>query len=281
MQARKSIHLFDLDDTLITTKARILVRNAAGDLERSLTPAEFTTFRLEAGQSFDFKEFSDVGILSQGIVVHYTREIISQLVLRGTRSRFGILTARGDKTLHAAFLIRLFRDLFGIRLQKGLIFAVSDARFGRHKDKAAHQRGKPFSTLSVAERKALVVLEDLLSAGYNDISFYDDSRENLAAFRHLAKAYPKVVFKAHFIDPTWGQRLREFVESGLAEKTLMAGEASARIILRHHFAEWQLAEEAVEGLLTRLGDGDILPLHGQPIEMVCREKRYRLRRAAS
>jgi hypothetical protein len=280
MQARKSIHLFDLDDTLITTQARIGVRNASGDLERTLAPAEFTTYRLEAGQVFDFKEFSDVGILSQGIVVHYTREIIAQLVQRGTRSRFGILTARGDKTLHAAFLIRLFRNLFGIRLQKGLIFAVSDARFGRHKDKATEQRGKPFSTLSVAERKALVVLEDLLSAGYNDISFYDDSRENLAAFRHLAKAYPKVVFKAHFIDPTWGQRLREFAESGAAEKTLVAGEASARIILRHHFAESQLPEERVNTLMSRLQEGDALTLHGLPIDVVCHEKRYRLRRSA-
>lgn len=282
MQARKSIHLFDLDDTLITTKARILVRNAEGKLIKNLTPAEFTDYRLGAGETFDFKEFSDVGILSQGIVVHYTREIITQLVKRGTRSRFGILTARGDKSLHAAFLMRLFRDLFGIRLQKGLIFAVSDARFNRHKDQKADQRGRAFSSLSVAERKALVVLEDLIHAGYNDISFYDDSRENLAAFRHLAKDFPKVAFKAHFIDPTWERRLKEFVESGLTEKTLQAGEASARIILKHHYVQAHAEEISLDAHLNpwldALRAGESFPLRQFPIDLVCTEGRFRLRR---
>jgi hypothetical protein len=274
MGPRRSIHLFDLDDTLISSPARIFVRKADGAVVQTLTPAEFTEFKLPQGYTFDFKEFSDVGILSRGIVVHYTRDIIRQLVERGTKSAFGILTARGDKSLHAPFLIRLFRNLFGIRLQKGLIFAVSDARFNRYKDRGGPKRGKPYSSLSVAERKARVVLEDLVGRGYNDISFYDDSRENLAAFRTLAKDFPDMQFKAHFIDPSWTQRLKEFVAGDLDEKTLVAGEKSFRLIWENHGALGQPADAALE----RVRMGEPIPLRTFSVDLVFREERFRLMR---
>jgi hypothetical protein len=272
MDVRRSLHLFDLDDTLITTTAKVRVCDDQGQALRFLTPAEFTDYRLASGESFDFREFSDVGILSRGILVRYTRDIIEQLLIRGTRSCFGILTARGDKSLHAGFLIRLFRDLFGIRLQKGLIFAVSDARFNRHKDRIAIQGKAVFSSLSVPERKALVVLEDLISRGFNDISFYDDSRENLAAFRHLAKEYPKVVFKAHFIDPTWSQRLAEFVKSNAETKTMTSGKKSVLLIWEHH-GNGLLSGEKV---LAQLEKGEKVFLPNWPIYLAFVENRFLL-----
>lgn len=62
---RKSIHLFDLDDTLIQTDARVMVRDSLGGLLRSLAPAEFTVYQRAPGEVFDFREFSDLGILSR------------------------------------------------------------------------------------------------------------------------------------------------------------------------------------------------------------------------
>jgi hypothetical protein len=221
---RKSIHLFDLDDTLIRTSARVLVRDAEGALLKSLTPAEFTGYRAGPGEALDFREFSDLGILSRGIVVKYTRSIIDSILKHGTRSHFGILTARSDKHLHAPFLIRLFKSLFGIRLAKEHIFAVSDARFARFKDQDRERR---FTSLSIAERKALVIAEDLVGRGFNDISFYDDSRENLDSFKVLREAFPHVVYKPHFIDPTWRARILEFLDSGKERKCLIKGLGSA------------------------------------------------------
>jgi hypothetical protein len=234
---RKSIHVFDLDDTLIQTAAMIRVRGEGGAEVRVLTPAEFTTFELKPGEVFDFKDFADVGILARGIVVKYTRDIISTLLRHGTQSDFGILTARGDKKLHAPFLIRLFQGLFGLRLRNSLIFNLSDERFQRHKEGMELPEtfgGRKFSALSIPERKALVIAQDLVLKGYNDISLYDDSRENLQAFKVMRKAFPALVYKPHFIDPTWKVRLEEFRVSGLETKPLNRGAESARLIIENH-----------------------------------------------
>lgn len=274
---RKSIHLFDLDDTLIQTAARVRVLDASGAPVRSLSPAEFTAYRPGPGETFDFREFSDLGILSRGIVVKYTKGIIDSILRYGTRSHFGILTARSDKRLHAPFLIRLFRSLFGVRLLKAHIFAVSDARFAAHKDRsraalAAGSAGPDFASLSVAQRKALVIAEDLVGRGFNDISFYDDSRENLESFKVLREAFPHVVYKPHFIDPTWKARIGEFVESGRDRKCLIKGLGSVRIILEHH-SRYAGDHAAAVALLS---GGTALPLETHPLWLVHEGGRYYL-----
>ncbi|MDB5102539.1 MAG: hypothetical protein JWP91_228 [Fibrobacteres bacterium] len=275
---RKSIHLFDLDDTLIRTEARVLVRDAHGSLLRALAPAEFTVYRPGPGEAFDFREFSDLGILSRGIVVKYTKTIIDTILRYGTRSEFGILTARADKKLHAPFLIRLFRSLFGVRLSNELIFAVSDQRFSGYKDRGAAARGQeppiPFSKLSVSQRKALVIAEDLVGRGFNDISFYDDSRENLESFKVMRQAFPHVVYKPHFIDPTWKARLGEFWESGSESKPLIKGANSVRIILEHH-----CAAGADPVILRGLAEGGPIRLDTVPVWVVCEEGKFYLRRS--
>ncbi len=280
---RKSIHLFDLDDTLITTAARVWVLDSQGTPVHALSPAEFTDYRPKTGETFDFVEFSDIGILSRGIVVKYTKSIIDAILKYGTRSQFGILTARPEKQLHAAFLIRFFRTLFGIKLAKEHIFAVSDRRFAGYKDRLADSKGGSglpkarFSSLSVAERKALVIAEDLVGHGFNDISFYDDSRENLNSFKVMHEAFPHVTYRPHFIDPTWKARLVEFWESGKESKFLSKGAISARIILEHHTAPGS----DYDAVLLKISMGGEVRLETFPIQLVNESGKFYLRRDES
>lgn len=283
--SRKSIHLFDLDDTLIQTEARVWIVNLAGEKVFALTPSEFTSYRPKVEEKFDFTEFSDLGILSRGIVVKYTKTIIDTILKQGTESQFGILTARGDKKLHAPFLVRFFKSLFGIRLAKENIFAVSDTRFSIFKDKVRADpknrmedeldlSPKNFLALSVAERKALVIAEDLVGAGFNDISFYDDSRENLNSFKILRQRFPNVVYKPHLIDPTWKVRLGEFAASELERKPLLKGLVSAKLILENHseFGEhWAMAQSVLE-------KSGKIQLEHFPILLVFDSGRYFLKR---
>jgi hypothetical protein len=205
------------------------------------------------------------------VVLKYTRTIIDTIVARGTRSDFGILTARGDKRLHAPFLIRLFQGLFGIRLRNALIFNLSDERFMRHMEGRElppnlpeNFAGKTYAKLSVPERKALVIGQDLAARGYNDISLYDDSRENLNAFKVIHKAFPEVAYQAHFIDPTWKVRVAEFRESGKPRKPLTSGRSSALILLENHSRYGENPEAGLRALEergeVRLGGGVSLVL---------------------
>jgi len=274
---RKSIHVFDLDDTLIQTDAKVRVRTADGRDKRVLTPSEFTSYVLQPGETFDFRDFSDVGILSRGIVLKYTRGIIETIVGHGTRSDFGILTARGDKRLHAAFLIRLFSGLFGIRLKNSLIFALSDERFTRHMERRESSegssfpepfRGRRYAQLRIPERKALILARDLVARGYNDLSLYDDSRENLAAFKVIREAFPGVSYKSHFIDPTWRMRLKEFRQSAAGSKSLTRGRDSALLILEHHS---RFRENPEEGLRVLDAEGRVLLDRENEGLMLCKE----------
>ncbi|MCD6024043.1 MAG: hypothetical protein K0Q91_959 [Fibrobacteria bacterium] len=276
--SRRSIHVFDLDDTLIRTEAQVRVLDETGAEVRALTPAEFTTYTLAPGEGFDFRDFGNVGILARGVVVKYTRTIIDTIVARGTRSDFGILTARGDKRLHAPFLIRLFQGLFGIRLRNALIFNLSDERFIRHKESRELPpnlpegfSGKTYAKLSVPERKALVIGQDLAARGYNDISLYDDSRENLEAFKVIHKAFPEVAYQPHFIDPAWKVRLAEFRASGKPRKALTSGRRSALILLENHS---RYAENPEAGLRALEERGEVRL--GAGVSLVLEEGKYAL-----
>jgi hypothetical protein len=249
-----------------------------GDLRRALTPAEFTTYALGEGESYDFADFGNVGILAKGVLVGYTRTILETLLKRGTRSDFAILTARGDKRLHAPFLIRLFQGLFGIRLRNALIFNLSDERFLKYKDAAELPEslremfsGRSFSKLSVPERKALVIGQDLVARGYNDISLFDDSRENLAAFKVIGKAFPGITYRPHFIDPTWAVRLEEFRSADKPRKPLTSGRASALILLQHHSRYGENPEAGLRALQER----GAVSLEGG-VRLVCVEGKYAL-----
>ena len=279
---RRSIHVFDLDDTLIRTAAQVRVLGPDGAEIRTLTPAQFTTYALAEGERYDFRDFGNVSILAQGEPVGYTRTIIEAILRHGTRSDFGILTARGDKRLHAPFLIRLFRGLFGITLKNSLVFNLSDERFLRHKDGQElpeSLRGalteKTFSKLTVPERKALVIGQDLIARGYNDISLYDDSRENLEAFKVVHKAFPAVLYRPKFIDPAWRARLAEFLASGKTRKPLTSGRASALILLEHHSRYGENPEAGLRALQERGSVG----LEGG-LRITFQEGKYALERRA-
>ena len=53
-----SLSIFDIDDTLFHTTAQIAVVKD-GKIIKKLTNAQFNTYKLQDGESFDFSEFKD------------------------------------------------------------------------------------------------------------------------------------------------------------------------------------------------------------------------------
>jgi hypothetical protein len=121
--------------------------------------------------------------------------------------------------------------------------------------------------------EALVIGQDLAARGYNDISLYDDSRENLEAFKVVHKAFPAIVYRPKFIDPTWRARIAEFLATGKSRKPLTSGRASALILLEHHS---RYAENPEAGLRA-LQERGAVTLEGG-VRLTCAEGKYALER---
>ena len=107
-----SLTIFDIDDTLFHTTAKIaVVKN--GKVVRELSNQEFNTYKLKAGEEFDFHQFR-----SSKKFREESRPITRMMnkmktILRNTennpKSRVIILTARGDFDDKHMFL-NTFRD---------------------------------------------------------------------------------------------------------------------------------------------------------------------------
>lgn len=171
--------VFDLDDTLVITDARVIVRRGGSVL--SLRPSEFTVFERLPGDEMDFSQFDDPSLLAAGRIVADTASILVDGFLDGVP--VAIVTARGNADVVGGFL----RDALGVSVPPSLLHAVS---------------GYPGDT--VPEKKA-EAFRRLSAQGLREFSYYEDCRRNLRAAQevcgglgcrvvpHLVEAGPPVV----------------------------------------------------------------------------------------
>lgn len=186
----KGINVFDVDDTLVVTRARIHITDANGK-SFSITPQEYTTFKVKHGQTLDFKEFKDPEILMAGNLINWTFEILKRTYAKG--KAVGIITARSDKDF--------IRDFFlghGIDIHKELVYAVTDKNFM-----------KKYKTTSVPELKMFAVKELIDDGGFKDITFFDDDIVNLKMIKLLEGDYEDVRITTKYIKEKWIPQLNE------------------------------------------------------------------------
>ena len=159
------IILFDLDDTIIHTTAKISVFKN-GECIKKLTNAEFNDYTLKPGESFGFEEFNDFDILSTSKFTPYW-ETLKREYKKGTH--IGILTARQN-----CCMIRKFFMNNGIRIKSELVMAINDPQLGLN------------GTIQERKAEAIGILAD---AGYKLFIFFDDNEPNLKAAKKLEKEY--------------------------------------------------------------------------------------------
>ena len=153
--------VFDVDDTLINTSARIFVRRN-DKLVKTLTNSEYNTYKLRPGEWFDYSEFADPEILSKETFTKYW-DTLKREYNKGTH--ISIITARND-----ANMIREFFLKNGIDIKQELVFAVGNRDYMYHG--------------TVAERNAKTI-KLLAKLGYKTLIFFDDNEENLRAVKEL------------------------------------------------------------------------------------------------
>lgn len=152
------IIIFDLDDTLVKTDAKIRILDAkTHEVIKELTPEEFNNFVKKKSHVMDFEDFDSPSLLRQGKVIHEIFGILKDSYEKGIP--VAILTARSDSELVRNFFLEN-----GIDIHPDLVIAINDPQFG--------YKG------TIAERKKKAI-EDLVDSGYKELTFFDDNEDNL------------------------------------------------------------------------------------------------------
>lgn len=169
--SKSEIVVFDLDDTLVITDAKIKVCDKSSGKCFSLTPEEFNEYEKNPNHELDFTDFADIEIMKAGKLIEYYLDIFKRNYKKGIA--VGIVTARDDREM----IYQWLREHVGFRIDKDLIFAISDSVHG--------------FTGSIADRKKQA-FETYINMGYSDFVFYDDDIANLKLVKSLEKEHDNI-----------------------------------------------------------------------------------------
>ena len=157
--------VFDFDDTLAFTDARVHVMSEQNECVASLTPQEFNDVKLKDGQWFDFSDFNESSFILNGKptkLIDLARDVFSD-----GHSVF-ILTAR---SYQASSAIAEFLKGFGVIAKE--IHCVGSSKGG---------------DIAKAKRKVLLsVIEN-----FDKVWFFDDDKRNIELAKDLPLKAKKV-----------------------------------------------------------------------------------------
>lgn len=159
IKGRKTLHVYDFDDTLVKTETSVYVVDNKGN-KRALSSHEFATHKLQPGEKYDFSEFDAKIRGSQPILknIKLIKNSLDNPTIKTT-----VLTAR-----RLAFpIMKHLRDKYGLN---AYVIGVAGSN---------------------PELKADWI-EKQVNKGYNDIKFIDDSQKNLDTVKQRLNKYPDI-----------------------------------------------------------------------------------------
>tara|TARA_B100000963_G_scaffold247046_1_gene216288 strand:- start:452 stop:1054 length:603 start_codon:yes stop_codon:yes gene_type:complete len=183
-EQNKGLTIFDIDDTMFTTKARVLVKNVKGGKPMPLTPQEFNKYKLKKGEFYDYGEFKSSKLFFKtaipiGKMIAKAKAIIRNATRAG--SKVIIVTARADMDDRDLF-IRTFEE-HGIDMKNVYV-----------------ERAGNMSNKSSAAAKQIIFRKYLKTEKYARIRLFDDHKENLTALLELEREFPHVSFEAYLVN---------------------------------------------------------------------------------
>lgn len=182
-----SLTVFDIDDTLFHTTAKVGVLDKEGNKAKELSNSEFNTYPWKEGEKPDFSEFTNAKKFNKESVPipSMVGKMIGILgnIHRNPKSKVIIITARADFDDKETFL-DTFRK-HGINID--LVYV----------ERAGNLKAP---NLNIAEKKAVIVRRYLDSKQFDVARLYDDARGNIEAFLHLGVEYPEIDFYGFWVD---------------------------------------------------------------------------------
>jgi hypothetical protein len=184
--SKGSLHVFDIDDTLFHTTARVRVRNANNRIVRYLSNAEFNDYKLKSGETFDYKEFNNSKKFkneSKPIRPMINRMNRIQNNISKSNGRVIINTARADFDNKNEFLDTFRKQ--GVDIDKIHV----------------HRAGNIPGDEIPADKKVKIIKQYIDKHKHKKVVMYDDSKTNLRALLNMKKEYPDVKFIAFHVGP--------------------------------------------------------------------------------
>ena len=183
-KAGKGLTIFDIDDTMFVSKARVLVKNKNTGKTKPLTPQQFNSYKLNQGEEYDFGEFRSAEIFYKTAtpiarMIEKAKAIIRNATKKG--SKVIIVTARADMDDKNLF-IKTF-EAHGIPMKNVYV------------ERAGNMSGK-----NSAANKQVIFRKYLKTGEYARIRLFDDHKENLTALLDLKKEFPQVEMFAYLAD---------------------------------------------------------------------------------
>jgi hypothetical protein len=183
-----SLHVFDIDDTLFHTTAKIHVKNKAGETVQKLSNSEYNDHKLPAGHRYDYAEFRSAGKFAKESkpilpMIKKVKAIHNNIIDKYPNSKIIMNTARTDFNKKGKFLMTFHKH--GIPIQHIHV----------------HRAGNEPGATSPGEAKNMVLRRHLNATPYKRVALYDDSHSNLRHFLKLRHEYPHTEFHAYHAKP--------------------------------------------------------------------------------
>lgn len=177
--SQTSITVWDIDDTLLISSAKIIVTNIVTGAVHELTPEEFNEYERQPDHDVDFSQFKSLEIMKAGQLIHYYLKILADAYKM--KRAVGIVTARDDRDM----IYKWMKEHVGFHIAKDLIYAVNDPVHGL--------KG------TVAEKKQQA-FRQIIERGYTKIQFFDDDDANLRLVNALKSEYPNIDLSTYKAD---------------------------------------------------------------------------------
>lgn len=164
----KKLRIFDFDDTLVKTKSFIYITHVDGTTSK-LSPAEYAVYEPKKGDEFDYSDFKNV---KDPIELKNITKILKNMVKKD-RIVY-ILTARSVTTPVYKYLKQI-----GIPLKQVKVIALND---------------------SDPKSKAAWIEHMIVTKGYDDVFFADDSIKNVNTVKKKLRSIGGIKWKVSHIN---------------------------------------------------------------------------------
>jgi hypothetical protein len=176
--SKTKILIFDLDDTLVITNAKIRVCDSKTGQCYELSPEEFNSYQSSKHHILNFDDFKSLDIMKAGKMIQKQLDILEKNYKKG--NAIGIITARDDQDMVFTWL----KEHVGFHVKREFIWAINDPKMGL--------KG------TIAEKKK-EAMRWFIEQGYTDISFFDDDSNNINLIKQLSSEIDTVKIRTYLV----------------------------------------------------------------------------------